>query len=85
MSDGKITRIRSYHHLFDSFNSPTKMSDEIRLSCWVQGDVIDRVFAVNVNRTHTVVELRKAILQKKPSFQNISADELEPHKVAKLY
>ncbi|KAF5372044.1 hypothetical protein D9615_008077 [Tricholomella constricta] len=56
------------------------MPDEIRLLCWVQGDVINRVFAVRVKRTDTVVELRKAILQEKPSFQNIDADELEPHK-----
>jgi hypothetical protein len=60
------------------------MPDEYRLVCLVQGDVLDRLFAVEVKRNETVVELRKAILREKPSFLGVNPDQIEPHKVRKL-
>jgi hypothetical protein len=60
------------------------MLDGYRLLCLVQGDVLDRLFAVRVKPNETVVELRQAILREKPSFLNVNADQIEPYKVRKL-
>ena len=58
------------------------MSDEVELWCWVQGDGLDRVFSVRVERSATVRRLKEKIREKKPSFEKVAADSLELWKVA---
>ena len=43
-------------------------SDKIRLWCWVLGDPYERVFSVIIKRSADIEDLKKAIIQRKPSF-----------------
>jgi Crinkler effector protein N-terminal domain len=60
------------------------MSDEIKLWCWVQGDEVYRVFDIQIKLSDTISTLKRLIRVKKPSFQHIAADILEPWKVGEL-
>jgi hypothetical protein len=57
------------------------MSDEIKLSCWVQGHRLDRGFLVRIKPSNTIADLKKAIQAEKPSFQQIEPDSLQLWKV----
>ena len=60
-------------------------SDKIKLLCWILGDGPDHIFAIRVGLSNSVIELKEAILEKNPSFQNaIDAHYLEPWKVGEL-
>jgi hypothetical protein len=61
------------------------MSGQIKLWCWVQGDVINNIFPIDIRLSGTVTELKEAILARKPSFKGINADSLKPWKVSELY
>jgi len=61
------------------------MPGKIRLLCWVQGDDPRHYFAIRVGPRDSILELKEAIREKKPTFQNIAADFLEPWKVRELH
>jgi hypothetical protein len=62
------------------------MSVKIKLLCLVQGDILQRLFAVNVKPSDSIRDLRKAILAEKPTLRNIGVvpDDIEVWKVGEL-
>src|SRR6267154_736510 len=59
------------------------MSNILELNCWVLGDVPRRVFPVKIGSAETVGYLKKAIKdEKKPLFDDITADSLDLWKVS---
>src|ERR1700683_5724200 len=61
------------------------MSTILELTCWILGHDPLRVFSVEVPSSKTVSYLRKAIKdEKKPVFDEITADSLDLWKVSNL-
>ena len=55
---------------------------DITLNCWVRGQEIHRIFAVEISSAKTIAVLQNTIRNNKPDLGDIAADALDLYKVS---